>query len=165
MLLNYGEMPEGFDSSKFSGLTLVPADNNSNSNTAILNDIVNGEVQRQVPVDLNNESVEEIMADLYPTTKIDMSQLPLTEDGELDTDELPDLPEDYQDKLFLVDENLMDSLEENLDDHPYVEQEDDDDYFYDEDDCLERQKREAEAEERAFENFERFCNRMCDLED
>lgn len=165
MLCNYGEIPEDADLSRFTGLTLTPAGKNSDGNTAILSDIVNGEVQHQIPIDMNTESVEETMAGLYPTTKIDMNQIPLDEDGEIDYDNLPDIPEDYQDKVLLVDEDLMDALEENLDEYPYPDPDNDEDDSYDEIDALEQKINEAKAEEAAAEAFERFCNRMCDAED
>ena len=136
MLCNYGAVPENFDTSKFTGLTLTPANDNADSNVAILSDVVKGKVERQVPIDLDCESVEEVMADLYPPQEIDKSQIPLTEDGEIDIDELPDLPEDYQDKLLLVNEDLMDSLEENLEEYPYSPESAEDDYYDDNDDIL-----------------------------
>ncbi|MBP3597747.1 MAG: hypothetical protein J6J60_10220 [Clostridia bacterium] len=161
MLYNYGKLETNLDLSDFTGFTLTASEDDNN--TLLLTNYEDGEEKNQFTIDPENDSIEFAMAEIYPIVKPDIEILPGDEDGDIDFDELPDSPEDFTDKFVLVEPDLMDIFEKNINDLPYVAEEDiyeEEDYNYEE--ALELKKAEAEEEDRAFERYEKFINYLQD---
>ena len=99
MLINYGTLETDTNLSNYTGFTVRSTEDNE---SLILTNYVDGEQQEEFILDPDNDSIEETMAEIYPVPKIDLENIPLDEDGEIDFDELPDVPEDFTDKIILI---------------------------------------------------------------
>lgn len=153
MLLNYGTLETDTDLSDFTGFTVQSTEDKA---SFILTNYVNGEEQEELILDPDIDSIEERMSKISPMTQNNLDNIPLNEYGDIDPDKLPDEPEDYIDQRTLIEPEIFDSVIENTYNHPYINENDDDEFDYE--DYTEKKMAEAEAEDEAFERYEKLVN-------
>lgn len=81
---------------------------------------------------------------------------------DIDYSQLPETAETFVDKTVLVEETIIDTFEQNLEEFPYSSDDEISEDNYDFETELEKQQAEAEKEDQAFERFERFINHIQD---
>lgn len=81
---------------------------------------------------------------------------------DIDYSQLPEPAETFVDKPVLVEETIIDTFEQNLEEFPYSSDDEISEDNYDFETELEKQQAEAKKEEQAFERFERFINHIQD---
>lgn len=153
---NYYIKKKETDLTEFTGVTVTPAE----ETTVTVTHYVDGEINNECSIDLDEDSLEEHLASVYP--EVELPSVPVNEDGELDIDPDCELPVDYTTVSVLVDENILDDVNNNLENYPYEKESEYDEYddSMDDFDPEERARQEAEAEDRALEEYERMCNRI-----
>ena len=81
---------------------------------------------------------------------------------DIDYSQLPEPAETFVDKPVLVEETIIDTFEQNLEEFPYSSDDEISEDNYDFKTELEKQQAETEKEDQAFERFERFINHIQD---